>query len=64
MKVYLKEISEKQREFYYCYILENISRDNSTIKTEIAKIFKLSEFEEARKFYESNMSSGKIILTP
>jgi NADPH:quinone reductase-like Zn-dependent oxidoreductase len=61
---YLKEISEKQREFYYCYILENISRDNSTIKTEIAKIFKLSEFEEARKFYESNMSSGKIILTP
>jgi NADPH:quinone reductase-like Zn-dependent oxidoreductase len=61
---YLKEITEDQSEFYYKYILESLSGDESTLKTEIVKTFKISEFEEARKFYESNMSGGKIILTP
>jgi hypothetical protein len=36
----------------------------STLKTEIHKTYEFSQIKEAIEYYESNMTSGKIILKP
>jgi NADPH:quinone reductase-like Zn-dependent oxidoreductase len=62
--VYLKTVPEEDRKALIDCILKNLSSKDSTYHTEVSKEFKFSEFEEARKYYESNMSKGKILLKP
>jgi len=35
-----------------------------TLKTKVTKVFPMEQFEEAIKYYEQNMSLGKVVLKP
>jgi NADPH:quinone reductase len=60
---YFQDIGIEERKNIFRIIAEGLANGDETYKTEIQKVFKLSEWSEARKFYEGNMSKGKIVLT-
>lgn len=61
---YFLEIGMEERKKIFKTIAEQLASGDETYKTDIQKVFKLSEWSEARKFYEANMSKGKIVLNP
>ena len=61
---HLDKLSAEEKSNIYNSIIQDISNGDNIYYTQISKEFKFSEWDEARKFYESNMSKGKIILKP
>jgi NADPH2:quinone reductase len=61
--VYLKTISHVEQKALLDGILQNLSKEGA-YHTDVSREFMFSEFEEARKYYEGNMSRGKILLRP
>lgn len=61
---YLAEISAEEKAKIYKSILDDLASGDKIYYTDIAKEFPLNQWDEARKYYESNMSKGKIILKP
>lgn len=74
---YMAEMTEEEKQVVYQNIIEDFSvaysnnvnsdgnaLENSIYFTRISKEFSMQQFDEARKFYDSNMSKGKIILKP
>lgn len=60
---YLADISIEKRNEMIDYITKQLSEDN-IFNTTIIKEFTLEQFDEARKYYEENMSKGKILIKP
>jgi NADPH2:quinone reductase len=60
---YFETISLEERKNIFRSIAKGLIQGDDTYRTEVQKVFKLSEWSEARKFYEDNMSKGKIVFS-
>ena len=61
---WLKEISPKERNYWYKYVSSEIENGSDIFLTKISKRFDLKDIDHAIDYYNKNMSHGKIILKP
>lgn len=61
---WLNQITPEEKAFWFGYVIKELYANSEVFKTNTSKRFGLENFKEAIEFYKSNMSEGKILLSP
>lgn len=64
-ETWLKELNEQDKKYWFDFVVNEFTKNTGVFGTQLAKKkFKLADIQEAIKYYQKNMSEGKILLEP